>query len=88
MHAESIEQLIYTARSGDEAALAELFNHYKGRLRQMIDIRMDGRLRSRVDPSDVLQEAFIDLANKLPAHTEREELPFSSGCVWSRANGF
>ena len=66
MTTETIEQLIDQAKSGDEHALAELFNRYKRQLRSMIAFRMDHKLKGRVDPSDVLQEAYLDLAQKLP----------------------
>ena len=43
---------------------------------------MDQRLRGRVDPSDVLQEAFIDLAKKLPDYGQnRNDM---SIFVWMR----
>ena len=47
--------LIGRATAGDEAALAELFERYRGRLRQMVRLRLDSRLQGRVDPSDVIQ---------------------------------
>src|SRR5262249_28494732 len=34
------------------------------------------RLQGRVDPSDVLQEAYLDLAQHLPAYLARPEMPF------------
>lgn len=54
------------AWAGDQAALAELFSCFRPRLRRIVDARLDNRLKGRVDPSDVLQEAFIELARKLP----------------------
>ena len=71
-----MEALIEKAKTGDAVALAELFGQHRKRLRAMVDLRLDRRLRGRVDPSDVLQEAFIDLAKKLPKYSENEELPF------------
>jgi RNA polymerase sigma-70 factor (ECF subfamily) len=68
--------LINQAVAGDEAALAELFNRYRKRLRQMVHLRLDRRLASRVDPSDVLQDAYLDMAQQLPAYRDRPELPF------------
>jgi RNA polymerase sigma-70 factor (ECF subfamily) len=42
----------------------------------MVRLRLDRRLQGRVDPSDVLQEAYLDLAEKLPGHVqERSGLP-------------
>jgi RNA polymerase sigma-70 factor (ECF subfamily) len=71
------DQLGRRAAGGDESALAELFGRYRKRLRQMVRLRLDHRLQGRVDPSDVLQEAYIDLAQRLPAYVrERSELPF------------
>lgn len=54
------------AWAGDQAALAELFSRFRSRLRRIVDARLDNRLKGRVDPSDVLQEAFIEVARKLP----------------------
>src|SRR3954449_385346 len=70
------ESLIRRAAGGDEAALAELFGRYRKRLRQMIRLRLDRRLQGRVDPSDVLQDAYLDLAGKLPDYASRPAIPF------------
>jgi RNA polymerase sigma-70 factor (ECF subfamily) len=50
--------------SDDERALIELFLQYRSRLRRMIRLRLDRRLQGRVDPSDVLQEAHLDVARR------------------------
>ena len=78
MNAESdnLDGLLTQARAGDEMALAELFGRYRKRLRQMVRLRLDRRLQGRVDPSDVLQEAYLDAARKLPSYSENENLPF------------
>ena len=70
------------ARGGDSAALAEYFHIQRPRLRRVVDIRLDARLRGRVDPSDVLQEAFLDLSKKLSNFVSRER-PISM-FVWMR----
>jgi len=71
-----VDDLVRRAADGDEAVLAELFAQYSGRLRRMVRLRLDRRLQGRVDPSDVLQDAFIDLAEKLPGYASRPALPF------------
>ena len=71
-----MNELIERAKTGDAVALAELFGMYRKRLRAMVDLRLDRRLQGRVDPSDILQEAFIDLAKRLPKYREQEDLPF------------
>lgn len=70
------DELIRRAVEGDGGAAAELFDRYRKRLRQMIRLRLDRRLQGRVDPSDVLQEAYIDLTQQLPNYAARRELPF------------
>ncbi len=75
------EELVQRAIEGDEAVLAQLFERNRKRLRKVVDLRMDRRIRGRVNPSDVLQEAFIDLANQLPNYAKDPKLPFF---VWMR----
>ena len=71
-----IDDLVRRAADGEEVALAELFDRYRRRLRLMVRLRLDRRLQGRVDPSDVLQEAYIDLAQKLPEYAGRSTMPF------------
>jgi RNA polymerase sigma-70 factor (ECF subfamily) len=71
------DDLVRRAVLGDETALAKLFDRYRKRLRQMVRLRLDRRLQGRVDPSDILQEAYLDLAEKLPDYSsKRAEIPF------------
>src|SRR5438876_3151215 len=73
---ESDEDLLRRATHGDRAALADLFACYRKRLRQMVRLRLDRRLQGRVDPSDVLQDAYIDLTQQLPAYLDKPAMPF------------
>jgi RNA polymerase sigma-70 factor (ECF subfamily) len=41
----------------------------------MVRLRLDRRLLGRVDASDVLQEAYLDAAQQLPAFAIREGMP-------------
>jgi RNA polymerase sigma-70 factor (ECF subfamily) len=66
---------------GDEAALAALFEQYRPRLRQMVRLRIDGRVRGRVDPSDVLQEAYLDIRARLPEYAADPRIPL---LLWMR----
>ncbi len=70
------DPLIQRALAGEEAALAELFDAHRRRLERMVNLRMDRRLHARVDASDVLQEAYIDLAQQLPDYAEQQKFPF------------
>jgi RNA polymerase sigma-70 factor (ECF subfamily) len=61
---------------GDETVLAEVFQEHRARLRQMVVLRLDRRLQGRIDPSDVLQEAFLDVARRAAEYAARPEMPF------------
>ena len=50
-------------RLGDDSALGRLFERHHPRLRRMVQLRLDQRLRGRVDPSDVIQETNL-VANR------------------------
>ena len=49
----------------DPQALGQVWDHYRDRLRRLVRLRMDRRLQGRVDPSDVLQEAFVDFQGRV-----------------------
>ena len=66
---------IEVLRGGDSQALAPLFNKYRDRLRRMVELRLDPRLRARLDASDVVQEAFLDVAGDLDAYLADPKLP-------------
>ena len=73
---DSFDRLLELAQTGDEAAMAELFDRYRKRLRQMVRLRLDRRLQGRVDSSDVLQDAYLDARQKLPTYSVKGDLPF------------
>jgi RNA polymerase sigma-70 factor (ECF subfamily) len=58
-------RLVERLRTGDRAALARAFDRYRDRLLRMVDLRLDPRVRARIDPADVVQEAFLDAARRL-----------------------
>src|SRR5438270_5011020 len=64
------------AAAGDEQAFQELFSHYRDRLKRMVHLRLNRRLQGRVDDSDVLQEAYLDVARRLPEYLANPTLPF------------
>jgi RNA polymerase sigma-70 factor, ECF subfamily len=53
-------------RAGDPAAAGEVFAACRDRLKKMVRLRLDRRLQGRLDASDVLQEAFLDVQRKAP----------------------
>ena len=76
------DDLLRRAKAGDAAALGALFAHYRGRLRNMVRLRLDRRVAGRLDASDVLQEAYLDVARRFPEYAAAPAVPFY---VWLRA---
>ena len=70
------DRLIREALVGDEASLAALFDRHKDRLKRMVRLRLDRRLQGRLDASDVLQEAYLDLARELPRYADDPPMEF------------
>ena len=69
------EELLRRAVAGDAAALGTLWERHRARLRQMVRLRLDRRLQGCVDPSDVLQDAYLDLAARLPDYARERPMP-------------
>jgi RNA polymerase sigma-70 factor (ECF subfamily) len=78
MASEPIEpsDLLRRAGEGDTAALGTLLESHRRRLRRMVRLRLDPRLQGRVDPSDVLQEAFLEAAQRLADYLRDPRMPF------------
>ena len=57
-----------------------MFASYRVRLKKMIRLRLDRRLQGRLDASDVLQEAFLDIQKKADEFASRE----MTGYLWLR----
>jgi RNA polymerase sigma-70 factor (ECF subfamily) len=72
---ESVE-LLERARGGDAQALNEVFARHRDRLRRMVDLRLDRRLQARIDASDVIQDAYLEVAQRLDEYLKNPTLPF------------
>ncbi len=68
-------QLIERLRAGDRQALNDLLTRHRGRLRRMVEMRLDWRLQARIDASDVIQEAFLEVATRLEEYLSHPILP-------------
>ncbi len=69
------QQLIDRARAGDSTAVSEIFARHRDRLRRMVDMRLDRRLQGRIDASDVIQEAHLEVATRLADYLKDPKLP-------------
>src|SRR5262249_58156275 len=61
--------------NADPQVLGRIWEHYRDRLRRVVRLRLDRRLQGRADPSDVLQEAFLDFQSRAAGYARKPELP-------------
>jgi RNA polymerase sigma-70 factor (ECF subfamily) len=78
--AESADR-IEPARAGDQKAREARLSRYRDRLCRTIEMRLDARVQARLDASNVLPDAYVEIA----AHPE-EHLrdPGRSVFLWLR----
>ena len=55
--------------------LSSLIDRHRSRLRLMVALRLDRRVQARVDASDVLQEAFLDAAERYAHYQASPTMP-------------
>jgi RNA polymerase sigma-70 factor (ECF subfamily) len=78
---EETRGLLERARGGDRQAFERLFTRHRDYLRRVIELRLDPRLRPRLDASDVIQDTQLEAFRRLPDYLEREPMPFR---LWLR----
>jgi RNA polymerase sigma-70 factor (ECF subfamily) len=71
---DSFAELIAQLRAGDETAASLIFHHFARRLIALARSRLDGRLRQKEDPEDVVQSVFRSFF----ARTAEEEYQLES----------
>lgn len=75
------DRLLKLAASGDSGALGRLLESHRQRLERMVRVRLDHRVQSRMNASDVIQETYIEAGERLKEYVENPEVPFF---VWLR----
>jgi len=63
--------LLQRVLKGESAPLDQLFRRVGRRLMALIYVRMSHRLRSLMEPEDVLQEVYIEALRQLPGFEDR-----------------
>jgi RNA polymerase sigma-70 factor (ECF subfamily) len=69
------DELLRRVGAGDPEAMAELYARNRDRLRRMVRLRLDRRLRGRLDPSDVLQEAHLEAVRRAGEYAADPAMP-------------
>jgi RNA polymerase sigma-70 factor, ECF subfamily len=75
------EQLLQQAKAGDRQAFERLLAAHQAYLRELVNLRMDPRLRPRIDPSDIVQETQLEAYRRLPRYLADQPMPFR---LWLR----
>jgi RNA polymerase sigma-70 factor (ECF subfamily) len=74
--ADKTEEQLRRAAQGDAGSWEALVADTRQRLRRMVAFRLDQRLQGRVDPSDVLQDTYLEAWKDLDAYLQLPEIPF------------
>jgi len=77
---ETVE-LIADVQNGDGDARNNLLERHRDALRRMIDMRLDRRIRSRVDASDIVQDVLVTADRRMNDFLDKPEVPFF---IWLR----
>jgi RNA polymerase sigma-70 factor (ECF subfamily) len=77
--------LLEAARAGDRRAFERLLARHRPELLQFVALRMDTRMRGRVDASDVVQETQLEVYRRLGDFLDRRPMPFH---VWLRKTAY
>ena len=70
------QHLVALAKEGDEAAANQLCSVYGERVRRIVRLRLDHKLRSKLDSVDVVQDALMLALDGLEDFTYRNEGDF------------
>ena len=73
---EKTDDLIRRLLAGDAAAMGAFFEQQRPRLKKMVMLRMDRRLHARIDPSDVLQDTWMDCSRRFPDFSKQSSMSF------------
>ena len=68
-------------RQGDQQALGRLLAGHRAYLEKVVELRMDPRLRARVEPGDVVQQAHVEVLRRIGDYLQAKPMPFR---VWLR----
>src|SRR3989337_1292170 len=71
---EQVAALTQRLFDGDQQALVEFFALHRDRLQVAVALRMDTRVRGRIDPADVLQETFLEASSRLQELAQHQGL--------------
>lgn len=78
---EKTEQLLLGAKEGNADAVNRLIERHRDAVLRMVQMRLDHKIRRRVDVSDVVQDVMIDASRRLQDYIANPVMPFH---LWLR----
>ena len=78
---EKTTNLLERAKTGDEAAVNDLMEKHRESLRHLVRMRLDQKIRQRVDVSDVVQDVLIEANRRFQNYLENPVMAFH---LWLR----
>ena len=79
LETEKEREALRLAALGNPNQVGQVLEEYSPRLRNMLRLRMAPQLAGRVGVSDVLQEAFVEVTERLPGYLEERAIPSDAG---------
>ena len=76
------QELVDRVGRGEKTALEDLFTRHRDRLRRVVALRMDKRLASRVDSSDIVQETYVEAARRCEDYLQQPDMSFYLWLRW------
>jgi RNA polymerase sigma-70 factor, ECF subfamily len=74
-------ELLVGVKNGDDDAVNRLIERHRGAVLRMVQMRLDQKIRRRVDVSDVVQDVMIDASRRLQDYIANPVMPFH---LWLR----
>jgi RNA polymerase sigma-70 factor (ECF subfamily) len=78
-------RLLDLSRRGDAAAIGRLLDRYREDMCKFVEPRLDPKVRARIDTLDVVQDAQLLVARRLPSFLARRPMPFH---LWVRKTAY
>ena len=78
---DQTETLLSGAKKGDADAVNRLLQRHRDAVRRLVEMRLDRKVRQRVDVSDVVQDVMIEASERLEKYLDDPGLAFH---LWLR----
>lgn len=76
MQNEPTENSIQKLLAGETERLASLVDCFRPRLKKVVQLRVGGRLSARIDPSDVIQDVYVEATRRVTKYIQSPNVGF------------